>query len=296
MYIKYHKNIVLFLLAISFLLLSLATFLGGGEAGMVKILQIVFTPTPLQIVLAQCASALLFMLLALLAMLGFMLAMRDQPKTIANYSLVSYVDHFLAYGMILLALFPLLSLLADVHWIASLGGFPAIGSGQGIIKYFSVVAIALYFLQPIKLTAFQLAVINYVPVALVLLWIGGMKFTAIEAAGIEGLVRSSPFMGWLYQLFDVQVTSDIIGVYDLLAMALLGVSLWKPRLFIPSALMCLAVFLTTQTFLLSFDGALSSETVLAGTGQFIIKDLWFVANLVIMAVMLNKSKTAKIPA
>jgi uncharacterized membrane protein YkgB len=32
--------------------------------------------------------------------------------------------------------------------------------------------------------------------AIVLLWIGGMKFTAYEAEGIKPMVANSPFMGW----------------------------------------------------------------------------------------------------
>ena len=35
---------------------------------------------------------------------------------------------------------------------------------------------------------------------LVLLWIGGMKFTAYEAEGISGLVANSPLMAWAYQI------------------------------------------------------------------------------------------------
>jgi uncharacterized membrane protein YkgB len=38
---------------------------------------------------------------------------------------------------------------------------------------------------------------------LVLLWIGGMKFTAYEAEGIRPLVPNSPLMGWVYNLMSV---------------------------------------------------------------------------------------------
>lgn len=33
---------------------------------------------------------------------------------------------------------------------------------------------------------------------LILLWIGGMKFSAFEAAGIQPLVGSSPLLSWIY--------------------------------------------------------------------------------------------------
>ena len=38
--------------------------------------------------------------------------------------------------------------------------------------------------------------------AIVLLWIGGMKFTAYEAEGIQPLVNS-PLMGWVYRLVTI---------------------------------------------------------------------------------------------
>ena len=38
---------------------------------------------------------------------------------------------------------------------------------------------------------------------IVLLWIGGMKFTAYEAEGIKPLVANSPLMGWVYRVMSV---------------------------------------------------------------------------------------------
>lgn len=38
----------------------------------------------------------------------------------------------------------------------------------------------------------------------VLSWIGAMKFTAYEAGAIEGLVKSSPLVGWLYNVTSLQ--------------------------------------------------------------------------------------------
>lgn len=47
----------------------------------------------------------------------------------------------------------------------------------------------------------------------------------------------------------------------------------------------------TQTFLITAPNALSSTTVLAGLGQFVIKDLWFIANLVIIYHLAVINKT-----
>lgn len=183
---------------------------------------------------------------------------------------------------LIVAIVPLISLFGSQHWIASLGGFPAIGSGQGIIKYAALAALALTLWQPVGLRQRHLIWLNYLPVALVLLWIGGMKFTALEAKGIEDLVATSPLMAWMYSYFSVQTASNIIGVYDLIALVVLGLGLKYPGLFWLGIAMTGAVFVTTQTFLFSFPGSLTANGVLTSTGVFIIKDLWYLGNLAIL--------------
>lgn len=58
---------------------------------------------------------------------------------------------------------------------------------------------------------------------LVIGWIGAMKFTAYEAAGIQPLVASSPFMSWLYKVLSVQGVSNLIGSVELLAALLIAI-------------------------------------------------------------------------
>ena len=50
---------------------------------------------------------------------------------------------------------------------------------------------------------------------LVLLWIGGMKFTGYEAKGIAPFIANSPIMSWLHVLFGVQGANYVIGVLEL---------------------------------------------------------------------------------
>jgi uncharacterized membrane protein YkgB len=117
-----------------------------------------------------------------------------------------------------------------------------------------------------------------------------MKFTLLEAKGIEGLVSSSPLMAWMYSFWDIQTTSNLIGVYDILALSLVILAIFQQKLLMPAVLMSGAVFAVTQTFFLSFSGALSSETLLTTTGHFLIKDLWFIGNLLIFTTLIrNKS-------
>jgi len=195
----------------------------------------------------------------------------------------------LGYSLIILSVIPLLSLFGQSMWIDSLGGFPAIGSGQGVIKYFALLSIGLLFIE-INLSAKTKQWLSILPVLLVLLWIGGMKFTLLEAKGIENLVLSSPLMSWMYSIWDLQTTSNLIGIYDLIAVVLLIAAMFNTRLLIPAILMSGAVFAVTQTFLISRDGAILAESLLSTSGHFLIKDLWFIANLLLFWQF---SKTSK---
>lgn len=187
----------------------------------------------------------------------------------------------LGYLLITVSVVPLLSLLGQSMWIDSLGGFPAIGAGQGVIKYAALLSIGLMFIKT-SLSTKTKQWLSVIPVLLVLVWIGGMKFTLLEAKGIESLVLSSPFMSWMYSVWDLQTTSNIIGVYDFITVLLLVVAMFNNRFLIPALLMSLAVFAVTQTFLVTWDGATSVATVLTTGGHFLIKDLWFVINLLVL--------------
>ena len=50
---------------------------------------------------------------------------------------------------------------------------------------------------------------------IVLLWIGGMKFTAYEAEGIRPLVTNSPLMSWVYRVMSVGRFSSLLGVVEI---------------------------------------------------------------------------------
>ncbi|WP_217877319.1 DUF417 family protein [Pseudoalteromonas shioyasakiensis] len=189
----------------------------------------------------------------------------------------------------------LITLFGANRWLASEGGFPVIGSGQGIIKYFAVIPLFLFVFYKDTLSDKAHIALNYASVALVLVWIGAMKFFAFEANAIVSLVESSPFMSWLYIVFSVQGASNAIGVFDILSVALLGVGLYirNAKLILLAGLACCSVFIMTQTFLITAPNALSSVTVFERLGQFVIKDLWFIANLVIiyhLAVFNNTPK------
>lgn len=204
--------------------------------------------------------------------------------SLAVLSLISIVKpaftKFVGISAVIVATVPLLALFADSMWIPALGGFPAIGSGQGVIKYFSLAVIGLLLWQPNWIPHSAKKWLSLFPVVLVLVWIGGMKFTEIEAQGIEVLVKTSPLMAWMYNVWDLQTTSNIIGVYDLMAVVLLVMAIKHSRLLLPAIVMSGAVFVVTQTFLWSWPDAVSAKHILSTGGHFLIKDIWYIANLV----------------
>ena len=271
--------------------------------------------------LTHTNNALTFILTLSFALLGVSFALGANPNTlIATFSfyeldtlfsvntlglftgtamialaLATFAAHFkllkplpVAVLALIVCIVPLLTLLASNRWMAQLGGFPIIGSGQGIIKYFAVIPLYLFLFYKNKLTDKQHVFLNFIPVAMVLLWIGGMKFYEFEAKAIVGLVETSPFMSWLYTVFSVQGASNVIGGFDVLFAVLLGAGILinNKKLIIVSGLACLSVFLMTQTFLITATGALSSGALLDRLGQFVIKDLWYIGNLIVIATLM----------
>jgi uncharacterized membrane protein YkgB len=113
--------------------------------------------------------------------------------------------------------------------------------------------------------------------ALVLFWIGGMKFTAYEAAGIQPLIATSPLMSWLYRIFSVRGTSDLIGVAELTIAVLILLRPVSPRATLAGAIGAMAMFLTTLSFMLSLPGGVWATglgfPMLGEAGGFLIKDV-----------------------
>jgi uncharacterized membrane protein YkgB len=121
-----------------------------------------------------------------------------------------------------------------------------------------------------------LQVVRY-GVVLVLVWIGAMKFTGYEAQAIQPLVANSPLMSWLYSLFSVQATSNLIGVAEIAAGVLIMLRPWSAMAAAIGSAMAALTFATTLTFLFSTPGwepSLDGFPALSVVpGQFILKDL-----------------------
>ena len=112
---------------------------------------------------------------------------------------------------------------------------------------------------------------------LVLLWIGGMKFTAYEAAGISGFVANSPLMSWAYSLFSVQGFSAGLGATEIVIALLIASRPLSARAALVGSASAVGMFLTTLSFLLTTPGVWEASAggfpaLSVVPGQFLAKD------------------------
>lgn len=116
---------------------------------------------------------------------------------------------------------------------------------------------------------------------LVIAWIGALKFTSYEAAGIEPLVANSPLMSWVYRIVSATTFSAILGVVELTLAALIAIKPRRPGLSSLGSVGAVGMFLTTLSFLFTTPGVTAAEAggfpVLSSTGQFLIKDIALLA-------------------
>jgi reactive chlorine resistance protein C len=112
---------------------------------------------------------------------------------------------------------------------------------------------------------------------LVLVWIGGMKFTTYEATGIQPLVANSPLMSWLYGIFSVRAFSALLGVTEIAIAVMIAVRPLSPVVAAVGSALAAGMFLVTLSFLLSTPGweptAGGFPALSVAPGQFLLKDV-----------------------
>lgn len=112
--------------------------------------------------------------------------------------------------------------------------------------------------------------------ALVVGWIGALKFTGYEAAGIQPLVAHSPFLGWLYDIFGVQGLSDALGTVEIIAAVLILTRPWWPIVSAAGSALTAVLFVGTISLLFSTPGIVEAggfPLLSVLPGQFLIKDI-----------------------
>ena len=112
---------------------------------------------------------------------------------------------------------------------------------------------------------------------IVLLWIGGMMFTAYQAEGIRPMVANSPLMSWVYRVMSVGGFSSLLGVVEIAIGVLIVLRpVWPMGSAVGSGLAA-GMFLTTLSFLVTTPGWEPSlggfPALSAMPGQSLLKDV-----------------------
>jgi uncharacterized membrane protein YkgB len=112
----------------------------------------------------------------------------------------------------------------------------------------------------------------------VVAWIGLMKFTGYEAAGIRPFVANSALMSWVYRFMSVRGFSAMLGVVEVTIALLIAARPFAPRISALGSALAVGVFLTTLSFLVTTPGVWEPSlggfpAVSVAPGQFLIKDL-----------------------
>ena len=114
--------------------------------------------------------------------------------------------------------------------------------------------------------------------AVVVAWIGLMKFTAYEAEGISPFVANSPLMSWVYGFLSLRAFSAVLGVVEVAIALLIAARPFSPRASAVGSALAVVMFLTTLSFLITTPGVWEPSlggfpALSAIPGQFLIKDL-----------------------
>ena len=110
----------------------------------------------------------------------------------------------------------------------------------------------------------------------VLAWIGGMKFTAYEAMGIQPLVAHSPLVGWMYDFLSIRSFSAMLGCIEIGTAALISLQYLSPKASAVGAILAIGLFATTLSMVITTPGwepTLGFPALSALPGQFLLKDI-----------------------
>lgn len=113
--------------------------------------------------------------------------------------------------------------------------------------------------------------------ALVIFWIGCLKFAAYEAQGVQAYASNSPLLSWAYGFLDVRNFSRALGMVEILLAMLILMRPFSARASMAGSLGAVAMFLTTLSFLVTTPGVWQPgygfPSLSGAPGQFLLKDL-----------------------
>lgn len=109
-----------------------------------------------------------------------------------------------------------------------------------------------------------------------LLWIGFFKFFEAEAEDIKPMVANSPFTRWMYKLGDVQQTSIMIGMMEIVSLCMVIVGFFIPIVGVIGSSIWVIMFLVTLSFLFTTPQITERHegySFPTDNGAYLLKDL-----------------------
>jgi len=110
---------------------------------------------------------------------------------------------------------------------------------------------------------------------IILLWVGGFKFTPSEAGAIKNLIENHPFSFWMYKVFTVQTVSNIVGTFEILVALLLLIGLKNNIIAKIAGTGLIIIFLMTISYLFTTPGTWKNIDGMPITDFFILKDIMY---------------------
>jgi uncharacterized membrane protein YkgB len=141
--------------------------------------------------------------------------------------------------------------------------------------------------------------IAFTGLVLPLLFIGGLKFTQFEINALIPLVRSAPWLAWLYGLFGHAGTSYLFGVFEIsTALLLIASRRWPAAGVIGGAMGALTFVVTLSTMLVTriWEPTAGGFPFLNFNGAFLIKDVALLGiSLSVLGDSLSRLRTREHP-
>ncbi len=113
--------------------------------------------------------------------------------------------------------------------------------------------------------------------AVILLSVGALKFTAYEVEGIQPLVTHSPLLSWGNALFGAAGFAHTLGFIEIVLALMIASRAFSPKLSALGSMGAMGMFLITLTLLLSTPGVWQPGYGFPFPspmpGQFLVKDL-----------------------
>jgi uncharacterized membrane protein YkgB len=164
--------------------------------------------------------------------------------------------------------------------------------------------------QAIRMTAYEpkssrttaiVALVARYALVIVIAWFGAMKFTYYESQGISPLIANSPFMSWIYNIMSISTFGRLLGIFELLAAALLALKPWFPKASILGGILASLFFLSTLSFMITTPGVGEASAggfpVLSANGQFLMKDIALLGlSLWLLADAIDATRTLRFTA